>query len=85
MTTTDRRAAFALFAGALLWLPTSGVAVENKIHKLALQISDNEPDKMNAVINVAANVSRFYSDRGEEVEIEIVGHTRTTVRIPNAA
>jgi intracellular sulfur oxidation DsrE/DsrF family protein len=72
MTTTDRRAAFALFAGALLWLPTFGVAAEDKIHKLALQISDNEPEKMNAVINVAANVSRFYSDKGEEVEIEIV-------------
>ena len=27
---------------------------------------------MNAVLNVAANVSRYYSDKGEEVEIEIV-------------
>jgi intracellular sulfur oxidation DsrE/DsrF family protein len=71
MMTTDRRAAFALFAGAL-FLPTAGVTAENKVHKLALQISDNEPEKMNAVINVAANVSRFYSARGEEVEIEIV-------------
>ena len=38
--------------------------------RLALQISDNDPDKMNAVLNVAANVS--YSDKGEEVEIQIV-------------
>jgi intracellular sulfur oxidation DsrE/DsrF family protein len=72
VTISNRRAALALFAGVLSWLPTGGVAAENKIHKLALQISDNEPEKMNAVINVAANVSRFYSDRGEEVEIEIV-------------
>jgi intracellular sulfur oxidation DsrE/DsrF family protein len=41
-------------------------------HKLALQISDNDKEKMNAVLNVAANVSRYYSDKGEEVEIEIV-------------
>ena len=68
----DRRTAFAFVSGALLSLPTAGMTAENKIHKLALQISDNEPEKMNAVINVAANVSRFYSDRGEEVEIEIV-------------
>jgi intracellular sulfur oxidation DsrE/DsrF family protein len=68
----DRRTAFAFVAGALVSLPIVGMTAENKIHKLALQISDNEPEKMNAVINVAANVSRFYSDRGEEVEIEIV-------------
>ena len=41
-------------------------------HRLALQISDNDPVKMNAVLNVAANVSKYYSDKGEEVEIEIV-------------
>ena len=41
-------------------------------HKLALQISDNTPEKMNAVLNVAANVSKYYSDKGEEVEIQIV-------------
>jgi intracellular sulfur oxidation DsrE/DsrF family protein len=41
-------------------------------HKLALQISDNDPAKMNAVLNVAANVSKYYSDKGEEIEIQIV-------------
>src|SRR5881392_3721992 len=41
-------------------------------HRLALQISDNDADKMNAVLNVAANVSKYYSGKGEEVEIQIV-------------
>lgn len=41
-------------------------------HRLALQISDDDVGKMNAVLNVAANVSKYYSDKGEEVEIEIV-------------
>src|SRR5215212_2516013 len=41
-------------------------------HRLALQISDNDLDKMNAVLNVAANVSKYYSDKGEEVEVQIV-------------
>src|ERR1035437_2863714 len=41
-------------------------------HRLALQISDNDPVKMNAVLNVAANVSKYYADKGDEVEIQIV-------------
>ena len=41
-------------------------------HRLALQISDNDPDKMTAVLNVAANVSKLYAAKGESVEIQIV-------------
>ena len=63
------RAAFA----ALLLLPFAlAPAAASEKHKLALQISDNDPVKMNAVLNVAANVSKYYSDKGEEVEIQIV-------------
>ena len=40
--------------------------------RLALQISDNDPAKMNAVLNVAANVSKYYSDKGDEIDIQIV-------------
>ena len=61
-----------LFA-ALLLLPLAlASAGAGEKHKLALQISDNDPDKMNAVLNVAANVSKFYSDKGEEIDIQIV-------------
>ncbi|WP_164937883.1 DsrE family protein [Bradyrhizobium guangxiense] len=41
-------------------------------HKLALQISDDDPVKMRAVLDVAANVSRHYSGQGEDVEIVVV-------------
>ena len=61
-----------LFA-ALLLVPlafASANAMEK--HRLALQISDSDPAKINAVLNVAANVSKFYSDKGDEVEIQIV-------------
>jgi intracellular sulfur oxidation DsrE/DsrF family protein len=62
----------ALFA-ALLLLPLAlASAGAGEKHKLALQISDNDPEKMNAVLNVAANVSKFYSDKGEEIDIQIV-------------
>jgi len=58
---------------ALLFLPLAfAPASALEKHRLALQISDNDPAKMNAVLNVAANVSKYYSDKGDEVEIQIV-------------
>jgi intracellular sulfur oxidation DsrE/DsrF family protein len=41
-------------------------------HRLALQISDDDSAKMNAVLNVAANVSKYYTDKGDEIEIQVV-------------
>jgi len=63
-----------LILAALLALPLAlGAAhADDKPHRLALQISDGDESKMNAVLNVAANVSRYYSDKGEEVEIRVV-------------
>jgi len=62
---------FLLAAVLVLASAWPAVAVD-KVHRLALQISDNSEDKMTAVLNVAANVSRHYSEVGEEVEIRIV-------------
>jgi uncharacterized protein len=64
--------AFVRAAVAALLLALTAPALAGEHHKLALQISDNNPEKMNAVLNVAANVSKYYSDKGDEVEIEIV-------------
>lgn len=61
-----------LFATLLLLPLAFAPAGAGEKHRLALQISDNDPGKMNAVLNVAANVSKYYSDKGEEVEIQIV-------------
>ena len=57
--------------GALVAATMPLTAAEG-VHKLVLQISDNDPQKMNTVMNVAANVSRLYSGRGEEVDIKVV-------------
>ena len=59
----------ALFAIAMLAMPSIATAAE---HKLVLQISDNDADKMNTVMNVAANVSRLYSQKGDEIDIKVV-------------
>jgi len=62
----------AIFVALVLMPLAFAAANAGERHKLALQISDNDPDKMNAVLNVAANVSKYYSDKGEEVDIQIV-------------
>lgn len=43
-----------------------------KVHHVALQLSDDSPDKMNLVLNNAAAISQYYSAKGEEVEIRVV-------------
>ena len=70
MTTFTRRAMIA--ATLALGVATSAAAQEDGVHYLALQISDNDPQKMTTVLNVAANVTRHYQDLAEEVEIRIV-------------
>jgi len=56
---------------AVFLLATAAIA-EDGIHKLALQVTDNDPQKMNTVLNVASNVARYYSEQAEEVDIKIV-------------
>ncbi|AWL97028.1 hypothetical protein CO683_17570 [Bradyrhizobium ottawaense] len=61
----------ALAVGSLIAIrPAAAQAAE--FHRLALQISDDDPVKMRAVLDVAANVSRHYSGQGEDVEIAVV-------------
>lgn len=68
-----RRRTMLLAAPALLATTLPGTTrAAGKTHRLALQVSDNDPDKMNAALNVAANVSRLYNERGDEVDIAIV-------------
>jgi intracellular sulfur oxidation DsrE/DsrF family protein len=64
------RTMFIALVSLLSLALTPASAVEK--HRLALQISDDDATKMNAVLNVAANVSKYYSDKGEEIEIQVV-------------
>ena len=47
----------------------------DKIHHLALQITDDSPEKMNTVLGNATNATRYYSEKGEKVEIRIVAYS----------
>lgn len=61
-----------LLAAVALMLAAPAAFAGEKVHHLALQISDGTPEKMTAVLNVAGNVARLYAEMGEEVEIRIV-------------
>lgn len=45
---------------------------EEGFHRLVLYLSQSDVQKMDGVLDIAANVSRHYSGIGHEVEIEIV-------------
>ena len=62
----------SLWAALFLLVPLTDTRAAEVRHKLVLQISDNDPDKMNAVLNVAANVSKLYAEKAEDVDIQIV-------------
>ncbi len=50
----------------------AGQKKEAKVHRLAIHVDDNDAAKMNLALNNAANVTEYYTGKGEQVEIEIV-------------
>ena len=65
-----------LLAGLLLFAALPAVAADkDKVHRLALQISDDSPDKMNTVLGNATNAARYYSEKGETLEIKVVAYS----------
>jgi uncharacterized protein len=57
---------------AALALSAAPARAADKVHRLAVQISDDSPEKMNTVLNAVANVARHYAAKGEEVELKVV-------------
>ncbi len=63
--------AFALVFAAL---PATAEDKAPREHRLVIHVDDNDAAKMNLALNNAANVSQFYADKGEDVQIEIVAY-----------
>lgn len=47
-------------------------AAGKKLHRLVLQVNTNDPAAMNLALNNATNVTQYYKNLGEKVEIEVV-------------
>jgi len=54
--------------------PVSQSAYAQMAHKVAIHVDENDAGRMNLVLNNAQNVSKYYQDKGETVQIEIVAY-----------
>ncbi len=73
MLATRTRTALTCMVLMLAWLLAGPVgAAEDKVHRLVIHVDDNDPKRMNMALNNAANIDKYYKDKGEEVIMEIV-------------
>ena len=54
--------------------PPASAQTPAKEHRLVLHIDDNDPAKMNLVLNNLTNVHDFYKKKGEVIRIEVVAY-----------
>jgi intracellular sulfur oxidation DsrE/DsrF family protein len=57
---------FVAFASA------ATAAGEKKLHRVAIQVDQNDPQVMNLALNNATNVIEYYRGKGEDVDVDIV-------------
>jgi uncharacterized protein len=63
-----RLATAALLSIAL----ASSTLAADKLHRIAIQVDQNDPQVMNLALNNATNVIEYYRDKNEDVEVDIV-------------
>jgi len=49
-------------------------AADGKLHRLAIQVDQNDPQLMNLVLNNANAVIEYYRERNEDIDIDIVAY-----------
>ncbi|MBN9564391.1 MAG: DsrE family protein [Alphaproteobacteria bacterium] len=66
----------SLLAAPCLAAPQSSHPTVNakKHHRVVIQVSENDPKVMNLALNNAENLTKFYEQQGETVQIEIVAY-----------
>lgn len=66
--------ALALLVGGMVFLQPLESLADKKVHRVAIHVDENDKMRMNMALNNAANVSKYYESKGENVEIEIVAY-----------
>lgn len=67
-------AIFAVFSVFTLSAAPAAHAANGSAHHVVFQVNDMDAARMNLALNNAANVSKYYANKGETVEIEIVAY-----------
>ena len=74
-------ATFALLLSTPIWAQPTTKAQPSvvhlpaeHIHRVVIQVTQNDPAVMNMALNNAENLVKFYQDKGEKVQIELVAY-----------
>jgi intracellular sulfur oxidation DsrE/DsrF family protein len=54
--------------------PAAQAQEQRKVHKIAVQVDQNDPAVMNLTLNNVSNIAEYYQGRGEDVQIEVVAY-----------
>ena len=64
-----------LVAVALALFAAPGLATEKAAsHRIVVQVSQNDPERMNLALTNSENAIKYYNDKGESIAIEIVAY-----------
>jgi len=66
-----RLATVALLSMAAI---SASSAADDKTHRVAIQIDQNDPQVMNLALSNIINVIEYYRDKNEDVEVDIVAY-----------
>ena len=67
----------SLVLGAAAILASERIAradEKGRVHHIAIQVDENDEAKMTLALNNIANTVRYYSEKGEETEVELVAY-----------
>jgi intracellular sulfur oxidation DsrE/DsrF family protein len=54
--------------------PHAQATRDNAVHRLLIQVDQNDPAVMNLALNNAANVVEYYRGRGERADVDVVAY-----------
>ncbi len=76
-TQISRRLAVILCAVAVMAIsafPTPSAFAGETVHKVVFHVDDNDPKRMNMVLNNVKNVQKWYKSQGKKVQLEVVAY-----------
>ena len=62
----------AIAAFAALSFAQAGFAADGKVHRIAIQVDQNDPAIMNLALNNFTNIIEYYRNKGEDVDVDLV-------------
>ncbi len=54
--------------------PAPSASAKEKVHRVVIQVSQNDPAMMTTALNNAENLTKHFASKGERVEIEFVAY-----------